>query len=104
MYSHALDNNRTLNNDSKIIQEYFQVLKEAIDEFKIKPQNTYNMDQKGFLLGLIQRSVRVVVKASEKTAFLQQSGQREMITVIEAVGAFGQEIPPMIIMKGEKHL
>jgi hypothetical protein len=24
-----------------------------------------------------------------------------LITVIEAVGAFGQEIPPMIIMKGE---
>ena len=26
------------------------------------------MDEKGFLLGLIQRSVRVIVKASEKTA------------------------------------
>ena len=47
--------------------------------------------------------MRVIVKAS-KTAFLRQPGQRETITVIEAVGVFGQEIPPMIIMKGEKHL
>ena len=104
MYSRSLDNSRALNNNPRIIREYFQVLKTAIDEFKIKPQNIYNMDEKGFLLGLIQRSVRVIVKASEQTAFLRQPGQRETITVIEAVGAFGQEIPPMIIMKGEKHL
>jgi len=30
--------------------------------------------------------------------------QRETISVNEAVGLFGQEIPPMIIMKGKKHL
>ena len=59
------------------------------------------MDETGFLLGLIQYLVRVIVKASEKTAFLRQPGQREMITAIEAVGAFGEEIPPMITMKGE---
>jgi len=30
--------------------------------------------------------------------------QRETISVNEAVGLFGQEIPPMIPMKGKKHL
>ena len=59
------------------------------------------MDEAGILPGLIQYLVRVIVKASEKTAFLRQPGQREMITAIEAVGAFGEEIPPMITMKGE---
>jgi len=39
-----------------------------------------------------------------ETAFLRQPGQRETITVIEAVGEFGEEIPPMVIMKGEEHL
>jgi len=55
---HMLDNNRALNNDPKIIREYFRVLKEVIDELKIKPQNIYNMDEKGFLLVLIQHSGR----------------------------------------------
>ena len=41
-----------MNNDSRIIREYFRVLKKAIDA----PQNIYNMDEKGFLLGLIQQS------------------------------------------------
>jgi len=104
MYSRSLDNSRALNNDPRIIREYFRILKEVIAEFKIKPENIYNMDEKGFLLGLIQRSVRVVVNSSDKTAFLRQPGQRETITVIETVGVFGQNVPPMIIMKGEKHL
>ena len=60
MYSRSLDNSRALNNDPKIIRHYFQILKEAIGEFKIKPENIYNMDEKGFLLGLIQRSVRAI--------------------------------------------
>ena len=89
MHSRSLDNSRALNNNPRIIRECFRVLKTAIDEFKIKPQNIYNIDEKGFLLGLIQRSVRVIVKSLEKTAFLRQPGQRETITVIEAVGTFG---------------
>jgi len=61
------------------------------------------MDEKGSLLGLIQRLVRVVVSSSDKTAFLRQLGQRETITVIETVGVFGQGAPLVVIMKGEKH-
>jgi hypothetical protein len=53
MYSRSLDNSRALNNDPKIIREYFRVLKQAIQEFKIKPHNMYNKDEKGVLLGLI---------------------------------------------------
>jgi len=66
------------------------VPKEAINEFEINPQNIYNMDEKGFLLGLLQHSMRVIVKAPEKAAFLRQPGQRGTISVIEAVSAFGQ--------------
>jgi len=51
------------------------------------------MDEKGFFLGFVQRSVRVLVKAPEKTAFPRQSGQQEMMTALGAVGAFELEIP-----------
>jgi len=62
------------------------------------------MDEKGFLLGLIQRFMRVVVSSSDETAFLLQPGQRETITVIEMVGLSGQGVSLVVIMKGEKHL
>ena len=104
MYSRSLGNSRALNNDPRIIRQCFWILKEVIAEFKIKPENIYNMDEKGFLLGLIQRSVRVVVNSSDKKVFLWQPGQWETFTVIETVGVFSQDVPLTIIVKGEKHL
>ena len=50
------------------------------------------MDKKGFLLGLIQRFMRVVVSSSDETAFLRQPGQWETITVIEMVSVSGQGV------------
>ena len=75
-----------------------------MEEFKIKPQNIYNMDEKGFLIGVIKKSMRVLIEAGEEAAFLWQLGNRENITVIEAVNIFNQNIPPMVILKGEKQL
>ena len=102
-YSRALDNDRAMNNNPKTITEYFNVLKSIMEEFKIKPQNIYNMDEREFLISVIKKSMRVLIAADEKAAFLRQLGNHEN-TVIEAVGIFNQNIPPMVILKGEKHL
>ena len=49
-----------------------------MEEFKIKPQNIYNRDEKGFLIGIIKKSMHVLIEASEKAAFLRQPGDREI--------------------------
>ena len=54
VYSRALDNGRAMNNNPETITEYFNVLKRTMGEFKIKPQNIYNMDEKGFLTGTVK--------------------------------------------------
>ena len=82
MYSRPLDNSCALNNDPRIIREYFGIPKGVAVEFKIKPENIYKTDEKGFLLGLVQRPVRIVVNSLDKTAILRQPGQQEKITVI----------------------
>ena len=97
--SRALDHERAMNNLETITQ-YFNVLKSTMKEFNIKPQNIYNMDEKGFLIGVIKKSMCVLIEASEKAAFLRQPGDRENITVIETVGIFNQDMPPMVILKG----
>ena len=56
------------------------------------------------MIGIIKKSIRVLIEASEKAAFHRQPGDHENITVIETVGVFNQDIPPMVILKGEKHL
>ena len=59
------------------------------------------MDEKGFLIGVVKKSMRVLIEAGEKAAFVWHPENRENITAIEAVGIFNQSIPPMVILKGE---
>lgn len=66
----------------------------------ILPDDTYNMDQKGFLMGRSAR-VKVICRRGKKRNFKTQDGVRELITVIETVSAGGFALPPFIIYKGE---
>ncbi|KAI0308764.1 hypothetical protein OF83DRAFT_1031255, partial [Amylostereum chailletii] len=38
-----------------LVDEYFEILKELIITYNIPPENIYNMDEKGVLLGIGQR-------------------------------------------------
>jgi hypothetical protein len=79
---------------------YFDLLHGKMREHKVKIRNTYNMDEKGFLIGLCNGSKRVFSRrqweAKEVTAALQD-GSREFITLIASVCADGEVLPPGLI-------
>jgi hypothetical protein len=41
---------------------YFDLLHSKMEEYSIKPENSYNMDEKGFMIGVIERSKRVFTR------------------------------------------
>jgi hypothetical protein len=43
-------------------RQFFQLLAEKMEKYNIEPGNLYNMDEKGFLLGVIGRSKRILVR------------------------------------------
>jgi IS30 family transposase len=50
--------------DSKRKYElYFDLLYEKINYYKVLPSNTYNMDEKGFIIGVIGRTKRIFSRA-----------------------------------------
>ena len=102
--SRSLDYDRAKANDPATILEYFKLVKDTIQKYKIKTRFIFNMNEKGFLIGLIRKSMKVIISSSEKNAFLRQPGNRQTVTVVEAIGTGGQDIPPMVILKGEHHL
>jgi hypothetical protein len=64
----------------------------------------WNMDEKGFLIGLIHKMRRIVpLEALIKglTKGLIQDGSREFITLIAAVSAVGNVIPPALLYASE---
>lgn len=55
-------------------------------------------------MGKIQPKKIVTTAERRGRPKLVQPGNREWVTMIEAVSAEGQSIPPFIIVKGKKHL
>lgn len=79
---------------------YFEHIYSKIKEYDIRPENSYNMDEKGFLIGVIGRAKRLFSRRQwekkEVTAALQD-GNREWITVLAAVCGDGTTLPPGLI-------
>ena len=61
------------------------------------------MDEKSFMLGQGQKQCVVVCRAHTNKAILQQQGRHESVTIIEAIGAWGKMLLPLIIVKGHEH-
>jgi hypothetical protein len=64
---------------------YFNMLHSKMQEYNIDKRNTYNMAEKGFFIGITNRSKRVFTKtiwaSKERTAAIQD-GNREWITLL----------------------
>jgi len=69
----------------------------------IRPENIYNMDEKGFVMGQAHK-VKVIVRRGRRNPRYVQDGNREMVTVIECISADGRVLPPLYIYKGSSHL
>jgi hypothetical protein len=59
---------------------YFELLHGKMDEHEIQPHNSYNMDEKGFMIGVIGNSKRVFTRAQwerkQVTAALQNGSRK----------------------------
>jgi hypothetical protein len=76
-------------------------------KYNIEPRNTYNMDKKGFFVGITTRSKHVFSKAvwqaKLRTAAIQD-GNREWITLLACVCGDGEAPPPALIYDGKAGL
>lgn len=75
----AMDANRLKADLKEKYEAYFKLLHGKMAEYGIEPRHTYNMDEKGFMLGVLGRSKRVFSRRSyekkEVTAALQDSSR-----------------------------
>ncbi|KAJ3576997.1 hypothetical protein NP233_g9 [Leucocoprinus birnbaumii] len=83
------------------VTEFFAILEDVIRKFEITPSNIYNMDEKGVQLGIGKRML-ALVDHDQKSVNQLESGDRELVTVIEAVCADGSFLPPSVIFKGKR--
>ena len=106
-YTTGIDRDRCKADSEESYRSYFNLLYAKIDQYSVEPRNIYNMDEKGFLLGVNQRSKRVFSKQlweQKKVTATLQDGSREWITVIGCICADGSAVDPTIVFEGSSGL
>jgi len=67
---------------------YFELFVKKITQYKVKPEDTYNMDEKGFLLGQLLKIKKVFNKAAFKSSKIKhiiQDSNKKWITLIATI-------------------
>jgi hypothetical protein len=83
---------------------YFELLARKVKEYSIRPEFFYNMDEKGFMIGVTTKAKRVFSHCKYEQGGLKQQlqdGNQEWITTIACICADGTTLPPTLIYLAE---
>jgi hypothetical protein len=94
------DRNRQLSKDWDIINHWFELYKETRDTHKVRPKDTYNIDEKGCALGQGMKA-RSIVSKSNTQPHTSHDGNREWATLFKAISLTGKVLSPWVIFKGK---
>jgi hypothetical protein len=100
----GMDNNRHQADSGAKYSLYFDLLQDKITHYSVEPRHTYNMDEKGFLIGITGRSKRVFSRKMWERKEVRaaiQDGSREWITLLACVCADGSHLPPSLIYQSD---
>jgi len=97
-----MDHQQVYANDSKIIVDHFRMLGKMIKREEIQPKAITNLSEKGIMHSITSKT-KVLTRRGQKTPYIKQHGEREMITLVEAVTVHSYIYPTFLITKGKVH-
>jgi hypothetical protein len=103
-WSRPYDYQRAKCEDPEIIGAWFDLVRNTIAKYGILESDIWNFDETGFLMGQISSTLVVTSSESRTKVKKIQPGNREWVTVIQAVRADGEVIPPYVVVAGKTHL
>lgn len=97
------DQQRAKCEDPKIIGEWFKLVENVKAKYGVPDEDIYNFDETGFQMGVIS-SAKVVTASERRGSPVKiQPGNREWVTVIEAISGDGALLNPLFIFAGRVH-
>jgi hypothetical protein len=87
--------------DVHTIKDWFELLRICLANYGIGVRDIWNMDETGFMVGILKKCV-VMVPREIKKCYTRNPNNKELITCVECIFAAGEFIPSMIIIKGKK--
>ena len=102
-FSRKYNYQRALCENPNIIQEWFDLVRKTIGQYGIAEEDIYNFDETGFAMGMVATARVITQSKIQGRPSLVQPGNREWVTVVETINAYGWVLPPMIIFAGKTH-
>jgi hypothetical protein len=103
-WNRPYDYQRALCEDPDIIRGWFRLVANTIAKYGIRDEDIYNFDETGFMMGKITANMVVTSAKRRGKAKRLQQGNREWVSVIQAICANGWAIPPVMVVAGKYHL
>ena len=103
-FTRGYDYQRAQCEDPAIIQGWFDLVRNMVAKYGILDEDIWNFDETVFMMGIISPAMVVTSSDGRGKAKMVQPGNREWATVVQAVNAYGDSIPPFIILAGKNHL
>jgi hypothetical protein len=70
-------------------------------KYRIPDGDQYNVDEKGFSMGLVD-SVKIIVSVEEAQEFVAQPGNRDWTSVIECISGNCYSLPAFVVFEGQQ--
>ena len=86
-----------------LITYFYNNYKRCRDKWGILPDDIYNFDETGYMIGMLNNGSRVIVPADCKEVFIDNPNNRELVTATECCSIV-YHVPPMITHSGTSHL
>ncbi|KAF8824656.1 hypothetical protein HHX47_DHR8000193 [Lentinula edodes] len=96
-FTTSLEESRARSLTPAAVSTFYDILADTVAQYEIPPENIYNIDEKGVQLGIGQRTA-VLVDRNQKSVSSIESGNRDLVTIIETVCANGSALHPSALV------
>ncbi|KAI1006875.1 hypothetical protein K3495_g1342 [Podosphaera aphanis] len=103
MKSKPMEARRCAAHQKQDMKEHFQEYKRCRDKWGILPENIYNFDETGYMIGMLNNRSRVIVPTDCEEVFIDNPSNRELATATECCSIV-YHVTPMITHSGASHL
>jgi DDE superfamily endonuclease/Tc5 transposase DNA-binding domain/helix-turn-helix, Psq domain len=82
------------------LKSWFELFRRIKLDYRIKPENIWNMDETGLALGHCKNQM-VIGTSNTKYSYVKSPEDREWVSIVETISATGRRCRPLCIFKGK---
>ena len=95
-----IDALRVQNTLPDILSAWFSRVKRVLTEYKVDPENVWNMDETGIALGVCTNQ-RVMGSSATSRIYKKTPENKEWVSIVETISAGGRSTRCLVIFKGK---